>query len=509
MSLLKLEYNNKVILLHKNNNAYTIKTTEEWVMLTNFTTAYLITEFPYGEITTSVNKKFIYNQNYELYSDLDFNYKYILPIGSANESNGIIQFTGNFNGNNHIIKNINIINTTNNGLFGIVSSSKITNLTIQNIIINDGLNNGGLISKATNVELENITIIGNIQIAGTNSAVFVSVFDGIAKNIKICIDGIIEGKSSYSIISNNFYGVCENICVISNLINPIPCFYILNGKLNNSCYMSFNTIKLPFYIISKYYQIFNCYYFQLNNEPLAKLQCIYNSFYKNLKEIIYITNKSDFDINNHWFELNNKLYLKNILNYTNDNIYENNHILFYDIISNKSNCDNYINLQNKYITKININKYNENYINEQKVKANEIYNKEIENNANNMKEIITLHKILKDKSDNKLVVDLDNEPVVDLDDEPVVDLDDKLVNDLDYEPDVNLDNRPDVYLDDEPVPVIDLYDDPDVDHDDDPDVDLDDKLVNDLDDEPVVDFDDKLFVEINNKLVNDLDNGTS
>ena len=155
-----------------------------------------------------------------------------------------IQFTGNFNGNNHIIKNINIINTNNNGLFGNVLSSKISNLILQNIIINDGINNGGLISKATNVELENITIIGNVQIVGTNSSAFISYFDGTAKNIKICIDGIIESKCNSSIISNNFHGICDNFCVISNLIKPIPCFYTLNGKLNNSCYISFTPLHI-------------------------------------------------------------------------------------------------------------------------------------------------------------------------------------------------------------------------------------------------------------------------
>ena len=89
MFLLKLEYNNEYVLLPKNNNAYIIKTIKDWIMLTNFSSSFLITQFPHGKIKTIVDKKFVYNQNYELDADLDFNYKYILPLCCDNNNSNI------------------------------------------------------------------------------------------------------------------------------------------------------------------------------------------------------------------------------------------------------------------------------------------------------------------------------------------------------------------------------------------------------------------------------------
>ena len=77
MSKLKLEYNNEVVIINKNNNFYVIENVKQWIFLTKFEKSYLITLFPKGEIETSVDKKFIYRQDYILVNDLNFKYIYI------------------------------------------------------------------------------------------------------------------------------------------------------------------------------------------------------------------------------------------------------------------------------------------------------------------------------------------------------------------------------------------------------------------------------------------------
>ena len=87
------------------NNNYLIENVKQWIFLTKFDKSYLITLFPKGEIETTVDKKFIYRQDYILINDLNFKYRYILPLGNFTDNN--IPFTGIFDGNNHIIKNLN------------------------------------------------------------------------------------------------------------------------------------------------------------------------------------------------------------------------------------------------------------------------------------------------------------------------------------------------------------------------------------------------------------------
>jgi hypothetical protein len=126
MSGIKLEYNQESILIQKHNNIYQINCIKQWIFLTKFKKAYLIIKHPYGFVETVIDKKFVYNQDYELVCDLDFNYRYIYPLGNFFENKDyylidIVPFTGTLNGNNFTIKNINIINCKYNGLFGVIN----------------------------------------------------------------------------------------------------------------------------------------------------------------------------------------------------------------------------------------------------------------------------------------------------------------------------------------------------------------------------------------------------
>ena len=208
MGFLKIEFYNNFEYLEKKNDFYIIDTIKKWIFLTKFNNSYLIINYPNGKIETVVDKKFIYNQQFMLGGYLDFNYRYIFPLGNQNYKentypNTTVPFTGLLDGNNFILKNINLINCNNNGLFGVVFGAKIKNLTLQNIVINDGIHNGGLVSKANGTILDNIKIIGNIIMKGENCSCFASYLLGESTNIQICVDGEILSHNK-SLVSNNF-----------------------------------------------------------------------------------------------------------------------------------------------------------------------------------------------------------------------------------------------------------------------------------------------------------------
>ncbi len=238
MMSLKLEYNKDWVILNKTNlNSYVITEAKDWIYLTKFSSARLVTKHPRGQLETIVDRKFVYNQDFELGSNIDFKYRFILPLGNITNKtcypNGTNQFTGNFNGNNFTISNINLVDCDNNGLFGSISSSTIKNLRLENVVISGGIDNGTLAGKATNVEVENVTIIGNLLITGKNCSGFIGSFEGSGKNVNICVDGKIESTHKKSLVSNIFYGSLENFCIISNLSNEVSCFSLINGKLKN------------------------------------------------------------------------------------------------------------------------------------------------------------------------------------------------------------------------------------------------------------------------------------
>jgi hypothetical protein len=231
------------------HDIYEINSAKQWDFLSNFINAYLIISIKnYDDIITSINKKFVYNMDYILTNDIDFEYMPIYPISP---------FTGSFDGYNHTIKNINIENSENNGLFGIVNSSTIKNITIQNVVITNGSYNACLLSKGYNVNLSNIRIIGNILLYGDNCSCVCNIFEGVATNILICVDGEINANMNKSFISNFFNGICDHINIISKLNNNIGYFNEINGKLSDSNIISFNTITNPFYNTTKYHIINN------------------------------------------------------------------------------------------------------------------------------------------------------------------------------------------------------------------------------------------------------------
>ena len=119
----------------------------------------------FNEIARKVNSG---EDNYEgktlkLLNDLDFENEEIVTIGTVTNSNSI--FKGNFDGNNHKIKNA----TTDSeaGLFIRIEDSYIKDLTFENCNFNGGYSYGGAIREAYNSTIDSIKIIGNTNINNT------------------------------------------------------------------------------------------------------------------------------------------------------------------------------------------------------------------------------------------------------------------------------------------------------------------------------------------------------
>jgi hypothetical protein len=332
MESIKLEYNKESIIINKINK-YQINSIEQWIFLTKFTKAYLVIDINNNNIETPIDKKVVYNQDYELINDLDFEYKNILSLGNT------ISFTGSFDGNNHIIKNIKFTNTNNNGLFGVVKSGVIKNLIIQNIIIIDGFYNSILVNKAYKTNITNIKIIGNIYINGDTCCCISNYYDGSMTNIYICVDGLIQANNR-AIISNKLIGTIKNINIISNIKNSPSLINIINGRIKYCSFMSFSTIAKPFYEESKNHLINYSYYFQLNDDILNPIQKLYSCYYRNLNNTIIWSNELNILEINNWEKINNYYYLKNNINYSNESLDNYQNIQYYDLINEFNNIKN-------------------------------------------------------------------------------------------------------------------------------------------------------------------------
>ena len=115
--------------------------------------------------------------DFVLAADIDLDNHPWTPIGSADADHG---FTGNFDGNNHVIKNLNIVDTNGGyvGLFGVtegqadsnhnmISENRVANFTLENVnIVSNGDIVAAVIAYPYYTKVENITVKGNVNIKG-------------------------------------------------------------------------------------------------------------------------------------------------------------------------------------------------------------------------------------------------------------------------------------------------------------------------------------------------------
>ena len=118
--------------------------------------------------------------SYRLDADIDLKDVQWQPIGAfmpmgtegdeAETPNSDYAFTGIFNGNGHKISNLKIDAPSGFtvGLFGCVSNSKISDLTVENADINGALMTGAVVGYSFASEITNVTLSGNNTVRGNS-----------------------------------------------------------------------------------------------------------------------------------------------------------------------------------------------------------------------------------------------------------------------------------------------------------------------------------------------------
>jgi len=114
--------------------------------------------------------------NYVLGRDLDFQSFSFEPIGRYDRSTDTGDaFSGNFNGNNLTISNINFTapnDQLSTGFFGYTSEATINSLNLSSINLTGDWHTGFLIGRGENTSVENINIIGDISNANLSPVMF-------------------------------------------------------------------------------------------------------------------------------------------------------------------------------------------------------------------------------------------------------------------------------------------------------------------------------------------------
>ncbi len=150
---------------------------------------------------TNINKGL--DQNYILMTDLDF---------SGYSGFYINNFSGKFEGNNHTIKNVNLIQSGKNGLFNAVYGT-MQNLTFENIYKNNSAGYHALIAvsnrygKFYNVHVKNMTIEIGENIKNSNMYVGALIGNANQANISYCSATDITIKSVSESVGMNVGGL--------------------------------------------------------------------------------------------------------------------------------------------------------------------------------------------------------------------------------------------------------------------------------------------------------------
>ena len=174
-----------------------------------------------------------------LITDIDLNNEEWTPIGTSGKgvsSSSSYIFKGNFDGGYHKISNLRIASGTSGaygtvnylnaaesyyqcGLFGKVAGASISNLTIENVKIQNGMvtntrgaqGTGTLIGEAVNSEISNILITGKIEIDAMYKVggIIGSVY--YSGDTTITNASIIGNDASYIKATDEAYGNCCNL----------------------------------------------------------------------------------------------------------------------------------------------------------------------------------------------------------------------------------------------------------------------------------------------------------
>ena len=234
------------------------------------------------------------------------------PIGSIETP-----FKGVYNGNNHLIENLNLgnYNISYRGLFGYVENATIKNVSLKNSSANiSGYSYvGGLIGSAKNSTIENVNNLSNIQI---NSIKFYSIY---GKEVEVYLnpDGASLSPFVYQQYIGGIVGKSENCDFVAcanqgNITNTNYCEYV-GGLIgfadsNTTIDQSFNSGIISSNegqningLVNGTTSISDCYYINglyvvvngTQTGTTSKFNGNYNSNSTNLDSSIWIT------VNNH------------------------------------------------------------------------------------------------------------------------------------------------------------------------------------------------------------------
>lgn len=172
-------------------------------------------EDPISITTVEEFKEMEAKKHYKLMNDLDFENASIQPLFSAGTP-----FNGSFDGNGFTIKNINIKESADTykpylSIFGYASKSKITNLKLDNVHINNADRQytghhyvGLLVSKVSNNDFE----ISNIEILNSSVTISHNLNQTVTnRNLYVgLLGGSLQGKISNIVIKDSKLNVTQN-----------------------------------------------------------------------------------------------------------------------------------------------------------------------------------------------------------------------------------------------------------------------------------------------------------
>lgn len=272
-------------------NPYVISTPEEFVFFKNS--------------IEGLNSSTYADKYYVLSKDIDMGNFDFGTIGIFTDEELRI-FKGHFDGDGHVIKNVNIIGTTINGydyygLFSILESGSVVNLSIENIVAKPDNSNIPIMAGSIAGEIRSLSTLKNISIYNSlidlsstleNNNSRIGTFTGnlstdvytsnIFLNTKLSSNyssGI--GKISHT-IDSNLSNIITKIEVDSLIAESIPNF----NSNNNSIIENLYTAKVNNNILSLY----------LNDEEVV-IDDVISNFEKDINEDLY------------WYESNGVLIL--------------------------------------------------------------------------------------------------------------------------------------------------------------------------------------------------------
>ena len=196
----------------------------------------------YEDLKAIGTGNYLYSSSYVLTADIDASSSDFEPIGTVKDADGDTIFSGNFDGKNFTISNLTIDKPDEVavGLFGLVDSASIKNLTLKNAKVTGNEYVGALagIVEESNIErvvsvngdVSGLYYVGGLvglfgkddynttkikMIASTGNVLGINIVGGVIGYLKACVENVfsvsvVKGKNSVGgIIGSYSYSRCE------------------------------------------------------------------------------------------------------------------------------------------------------------------------------------------------------------------------------------------------------------------------------------------------------------